>query len=44
MMLNQLHQPNSFSSNDFALLVAMIQTHSYFTFNTVLHLHPFISE
>ena len=29
---NQLHQPNPFSSNDFALLVVIIQTHSFFTF------------
>ena len=41
-MPNRLYQPNSFSPNDFALLVVMIQTHSPFTFSTTLHLHPFI--
>ena len=32
-MSNQLYQPNA--SNDFALLVVMTQTHSFFTFSCV---------
>ena len=33
-MPNQLYQPNPFLSNDFALLVVMVQTH-FFTFCSV---------